>query len=124
MPRHEIEVVLIELLRAEDVLVDPIEGMRDLLRLNMQQQARDAVDSLLTRLVQRQGWLVRSRETLERLLDDGYPAVPQPDTTTVEALNDIAEQRRTVNAASAFFAGPDGPQAASLTATAGESRQK
>jgi hypothetical protein len=109
--RQRIEALIAELEAQKLVFVDPIEGCEDLLRLNITPESQHAVTTLLNDFKRRVQRIDETISALNRLLDDGYPAIPEP-TFSHAVAEDIAAQDRTVSAAAGFF--PVAPQATTI----------
>ena len=103
--REEIELLIRELAAARDELTDPIEGMDDLLLLDIVPVTRSAVTEIRTELVERKERLTAAIEALQALIKDGYPAVPDLEAEP-GVLADVSDQVRTVTKAREFFREP------------------
>lgn len=114
--REAIEALIAELEAQKQALEDPIEGLSDLARLNVQEETLAAVNSLLRDYRERGGKLQRAIRALEELLEDGYPGLPQPDFSAAVSA-DVQDQDRTVSVAAALFGFP--AQATTLNVTTG-----
>jgi len=114
--REAIEALIAELEAQKQALEDPIEGLTDLARLNIQEETRAAVNSLLRDYRERGGELQGAIRALQELLEDGYPSLPQPDFSAA-VTQDVQDQDRTVSVAAALFGFP--AQATTLNVTTG-----
>lgn len=92
-----------------DALADPIEGLEDDLRLNIQEETRTVVTARLDDLKRRRTLLqsvVKEAEENETaivaLLADGYPIIVVEAVSDAVA-DDLADQRRQREAADALF---------------------
>jgi hypothetical protein len=114
--REAIEALIAELEAQKAALEDPIEGLTDLARLNIQEETQAAVNALLRQYRERGAKLDRAIRSLEALLEDGYPTLPQPDFSAAVTA-DVQDQDRTVSVAAALFGFP--AQATTLNVTTG-----
>jgi hypothetical protein len=93
-------------------LIDPIEGFRDDLRLDIVEETRTVVQSRLDELLRRKALtknVIHSARQLiadiEALLADGYPVIPIEEVSA-NVYTDLETQRRTLAAAFALMKPP------------------
>lgn len=97
--------LIYELSAAHDSLNTPIEGLRDILSLDILPETREAAESLLREMLERQRLLSAAIASLEALVRDGYPTVPSLPAEDVVLL-DISNQIATISAAEGYFTPP------------------
>lgn len=106
MTKEEIRTAMTSLIRqfGEDLrnYRDPLEGLNDLLRLNLKPETRVAVETLRGTLGHRIQHLRIARDALRDLFQTGYPDDIRSEGTDA-ILADLAEQARTIEAGSALF---------------------
>jgi hypothetical protein len=104
-----------EMETAINALSLPIEGLRDLLLLNLLPSTRVAAESLLSLLETRRELLLDSLRSLDALLENGYPSAIRAEVEETILL-DIRDQAESLQTAATFFTLP---RAASLGLSVG-----
>src|SRR5262245_95908 len=97
-----VELAVEEMQAQLDTLPPKIEGLRDYRSLNLHEDTKQSVISTIQLYVNRVALLTAAIDQCQKLLADGYPALPMPELPP-EQLQDLQDNRDSIQTALELF---------------------